>query len=197
MGVSHVVAPPKPGNTTNMVGICSRLRINELQISPSSIAVARPLTSVVPCYSTLKSWAGVTRGWDVHRSNSLWLPSNGKPIPVDILICQNVVFFHVYNGTYIQLREEKNQQCAQACPQVVESSPFLGASQAQSRTWSHKLVLSPQGACEPCVYSSIPLTPHRCHLGLWVWLSNGSGGCGQADIVRGSQSTWPPFKPGG
>lgn len=93
MGVSHVVAPPKPGNTTNMVGICSRLRINELQISPSSIAVARPLTSVVPRYSTLKSWAGVTRGRDVHCSSSLWLPSNGKPIPVDILICQNVVFF--------------------------------------------------------------------------------------------------------
>lgn len=63
-----------------MVGICSRLRINELQISPSSIAVARPLTSVVPCYSTLKSWAGVTRGWDVHRSNSLWLPNQaGNP----------------------------------------------------------------------------------------------------------------------
>lgn len=55
MGMSHVVAPPKPGNTTNMVGICSRLRINELQISLSSIAVARPLTSVVPRYFTLKS----------------------------------------------------------------------------------------------------------------------------------------------
>lgn len=93
MGMSHVVAPPKPGNTTNMVGICSRLRINELQISLSSIAVARPLTSVVPRYFTLKSWAGLTRGRDVHRSNSLWLPSNGKPIPVDILICQNVFFF--------------------------------------------------------------------------------------------------------
>lgn len=64
-----MAAPPKPGNTTNMVGICSRLRINELQISPSSIAVARPLTSVVPCYSTLKS-CGVTRGWDVHRSTA-------------------------------------------------------------------------------------------------------------------------------
>ena len=76
-----------------MVGICSRLRINELQISLSSIAVARPLTSVVPRYFTLKSWAGLTRGRDVHRSNSLWLPSNGKPIPVDILICQNVFFF--------------------------------------------------------------------------------------------------------
>lgn len=58
MGVSHVVTPPKPGNTTDMVGICSRLRINELQISQSSIAAAKPLTSVVPRYSTLKSWGG-------------------------------------------------------------------------------------------------------------------------------------------
>lgn len=32
MGVGHVAAPPKLGSTINMVDICSRLRINELQI---------------------------------------------------------------------------------------------------------------------------------------------------------------------
>lgn len=76
--------------------------------------------------SSPKGWG---RGWDVLCSRCLWLPSNRKPIEVDILNCQNGLPAEMeLISSY--LRRKRNQPCAQPCPRAAESDPFPEPSHA-------------------------------------------------------------------
>lgn len=134
--------------------------------------------------SSPKGWG---RGWDVLCSRCLWLPSNRKPIEVDILNCQNGLPAEMeLISSY--LRRKRNQPCAQPCPRAAESDPFPEPSHATVKILEATKEFetgsfTAGSAWSPWIFSS------SCHLGLWGWLWNGVLGC--------CQSIWAPFKADG
>lgn len=120
-----------------------------------SVSVGRPFTSAVPRNPTLK-FPG-DRGWDVHCSGSLWLPSNRKPVEVDSLICQNVLPAEMAPiSSYT--RRKKSAVCT-TLSTVAESNPFPEPSHTTSKileaTRVAQLVLSPRGARDPHGFSAL------------------------------------------
>lgn len=85
---------------------------------------------------------------------TVWLPSDGKPISVDILICQNISHAAMAPVSSYP-RRKKSAVCANLSTSCRIQPPSQGLLKPKARLGVSKLVPSPRGACQPCVCTAV------------------------------------------